>query len=188
MHGLVGQDGFGAVLKARLAECGVADRLQCIGEAQTGCCIVLSSSADRGFVTHQGIRMPRSRPMCPVLSCSPSTRACVRRHGPAGGRALGGGGQRHPTPHSRRRHTHAHAHRPLDSPPLDSNPAALGRGVGPSPRGRSLLVPQAAAPAGTLNPVVTVRYRRASHSFPGHELQRHPRVGRARDGGAVAGV
>jgi ribokinase len=52
--GLVGDDEFGGFLRRRLHACGVQDRMETAAGTSTGCCIVLSGSHDRGFVTSVG--------------------------------------------------------------------------------------------------------------------------------------
>lgn len=64
MHCMVGgtpgtdtPDNFGMVVKKRLLDVGIKDVHEFVNistEAQTGVCIVLSSTQDRGFVTHHG--------------------------------------------------------------------------------------------------------------------------------------
>jgi ribokinase len=53
-YGLVGDDEFGAFLRRRLAEAEVRDQMGTAAGKSTGCCIVLSGSDDRGFVTSTG--------------------------------------------------------------------------------------------------------------------------------------
>jgi len=52
--GLVGDDEFGAFLRRRLAAAEVHDNMATAAGKSTGCCIVLSGSDDRGFVTSVG--------------------------------------------------------------------------------------------------------------------------------------
>lgn len=78
-YGLVGDDEFGAFLRRRIAEAGVQDKMGTAEGKSTGCCIVLSGSDDRGFVTSVGATGLLSTSHLENLIISPEEGAAAKR-------------------------------------------------------------------------------------------------------------